>query len=589
MHKTLKAWLIHQCRIVPGAKYAVLLTGPPDQGPYDQALYWPDENWNHTALSRVAQAALQVRQVVIKTRHNEVSPTGEPLDALACPLLLNGGLLGVVAFEMTHRSQSMQQSTAEHLQAGAKWLETMLLLMDSTAQAQMVNLIDLVATALENEKFHVAATDVANELAARYDCNRVSLGFMRNNRVRVDALSHSSRIDHHSNLVCKIQEAMHESVDQGEIIIYPPASKTTFQVTQFHARLAEKHSSTTICTLPLVKNDRAVGALMLERSRDKPFTSEMVRQIEQIALLLGPVLETRRNDERPLYAKIFDSIRRWCGKLFGPRHPGIKAGVVAGSALLIWLSTAQATFHISGDSVLEAKICRAVIAPQQGYIASAHVRAGDLVRAGDRLASLDDRDLMLEQRKWQSQYAQLHKEYRKALTGIDRAQVAIFKAKRAQAEAQLKLVEQQLERIKMMAPFDGLVVKGDLSQAIGSPVERGEVLFKIAPNNNFRVVIKVEDRNIGLIRLRQEGRLKLSGIPDRSITVTIDRITPVATSEQGRNYFRVEAVMDGPSDLLRPGMQGITKIEVGHKKRFWIWTRSMVDWLRLFVWHRLPW
>jgi hypothetical protein len=46
--------------------------------------------------------------------------------------------------------------------------------------------------------------------------------------------------------------------------------------------------------------------------------------------------------------------------------------------------------------------------------------------------------------------------------------------------------------------------------------------------------------------------------------------------------------MDGPSDLLRPGMQGIAKIEIGHRKRLWIWTRPMVDWLRLFVWHRLP-
>jgi multidrug resistance efflux pump len=204
------------------------------------------------------------------------------------------------------------------------------------------------------------------------------------------------------------------------------------------------------------------------------------------------------------------------------------------------------------------------------------------------MATLDDQELRLEQRKWQSQRAQLLKEYRKALAGFDRAEVAILHAKRAQAEAQLKLVEQQLARATLIAPFSGLIVKGDLSQALGSPVSRGEVLYEVAPTDEYRVVLKVDDRDIGLISPEQRGQLKLSGIPDKSINITIDRLTPVATTEEGRNYFRVEAVMDSHSDLMRPGMQGIAKIEIGREKLLWIWTRRLVDWLRLFVWNRLP-
>ena len=262
------------------------------------------------------------------------------------------------------------------------------------------------------------------------------------------------------------------------------------------------------------------------------------------------------------------------------------AGLIA--ALLIWLSLASAMLRISCDSVLEASVCRAVVAPQQGYIAEAHVRAGDLVHNGDLLARLDDEELRLEQRKWQSQRAQLLKEYRKALAGMDRAEVAILNAKRTQAEAQLTLVEKQLARTTLVAPFSGLIVKGDLSQALGSPVTPGEVLYEVAPTDAYRVIMKVDDRDIGLVSLGQRGRLKLSGIPDRTITVTIDRLTPVSTAEEGRNYFRVEAIMDSQSDLMRPGMEGVTKIEVGQEKLFWIWTRRLVDWLRLVAWQRLP-
>ncbi len=588
MKEVLQTWLFHQCRMLPGSIHAVLLTGALDEGPYNRALFWPDKRRDHAALSGVAKAALRNKQAVIKTRNNEVKKTGEPLDALACPLFLSGRLFGVVAIEMTHRSQPMQQATVQQVQAGAKWFETMIQLHGSTAKEQLVNLVDLVAAGLEHEEFRVAATEVTNELAERFSCLRVSLGFLRYNRVRVEALSHSSRIDQNSNMVRAIRDAMSESLDQRTTVVYPVESDDTVLVTRFHTQLAKAQQGAAICTLPLIKNGKALGALVLERVADKPFSAETVEQCEQIGLLLGPVLEARRRDERPLPSKILDFVQSLCTKLFGPRHLPLKVGVALSTVLLIWLSLATATLRISSDSVLEAEIRRSVVAPQQGYIAAAHVRAGDLVREGDLLATLDDQELRLEQRKWQSQRAQLLKEYRKALAGSDRAEVAILNAKRAQAEAQLKLVEQQLARATLVAPFSGLIVKGDLNQALGSPVTRGEVLYEVAPTDEYRVVLKVDDRDIGLVSLGQQGQLKLSGIPDKSINITIDRLTPVSSTEEGRNYFRVEAVMDDYSDLMRPGMQGIAKIEIGREKLLRIWTRRLVDWLRLFVWNRMP-
>ena len=588
MEKVLKTWLLHQCRRLPGSIHAVLLTGPPDEGPYNRVLSWPDEQPDQSVLSHVAQAALRNKQAAIKTRNNTVEKTGEPLDALACPLFLSGRLFGAIAIEVTHRSHPMQEATVQQIQAGAKWLETMILMHGSTAKEQLVNLVDLVAAGLEHEQFRVAATEVANELAERFSCQRVGLGFLRYHRVRVEALSHSSRIDQHSNLVRAIQDAMSESLDQGTTVVYPVESETTVWVTRFHAQLAKLQQGGAICTLPLIKNGKAIGALLLERAADKPFSAETVEQCEQIGLLLGPVLETRRRDERPLPAKILASLQSWGAKLLGPRHLPLKVAVSLTAALLVWLSLASAMLRIPCDSALEAGVCRVVVAPQQGYIATAHFRAGDRVQEGAVLATLDDQELRLEQRKWKSQRAQLLKEYRQALAGSDRAEVAILKAKRAQAEAQLRLVEQQLARTTLVAPFSGLIVKGDLSQALGSPVTRGEVLYEVAPTDDYRVVLKVDDRDIGLVSLGQRGQLKLSGIPDQTIAVTIDRLTPVSATEEGSNFFRVDAVMESHSDLMRPGMEGITKIEIGREKLLWIWTRRLVDWVRLFVWNKMP-
>jgi RND family efflux transporter MFP subunit len=332
-----------------------------------------------------------------------------------------------------------------------------------------------------------------------------------------------------------------------------------------------------------------VGALLLEREADKPFTADTVAQCEQVALLLGPVLETRRRDERPLAAKILESVRSGFSRLFGPGHLLLKMAVGLSVAVMLWFSLANGTFRVSCDAVIEAGVSQIIAAPQQGFIDRADVRAGDLVRKGDRLATLDDRDLQLELRKWQSRTAQLLKEYRQAMARFDRAEIAILKAKRDQAEAQLHLVEQQLARTTLEAPFDGMVIKGDLSQSLGSPVAAGQVLFELAPIDEYRVALKVDERDIGLIAAGQRGRLKLSGIPDLTIDARIDRLTPVSTVEGGRNCFRAEAVMDQPSDLMRPGMEGVVKVEIGQRKLIWIWTRRWVDWMRLFFWKHLAW
>jgi multidrug resistance efflux pump len=49
---------------------------------------------------------------------------------------------------------------------------------------------------------------------------------------------------------------------------------------------------------------------------------------------------------------------------------------------------------------------RAAVAPFQGYVADAPVRAGQTVAAGDLLATLDDRDLALERVRWASEQEQ---------------------------------------------------------------------------------------------------------------------------------------------------------------------------------------
>jgi len=86
----------------------------------------------------------------------------------------------------------------------------------------------------------------------------------------------------------------------------------------------------------------------------------------------------------------------------------------------------------------------------------------------------------------------------------------------------------------------------------------------------------------------QRGELALAAIPGEVFPLTINKVTPVSTAEEGRNYFRVEAQLEHSSDRLRPGMEGVGKINIDRRKLIWIWTHELIDWLRLWLWSWWP-
>ena len=204
------------------------------------------------------------------------------------------------------------------------------------------------------------------------------------------------------------------------------------------------------------------------------------------------------------------------------------------------------------------------------------------------LAELDDRELLLELRQLEGELDELDRQFSKALATLDNAEARILKAKRAQVEARIDLLQQRLARTRLVAPFASVIVSGDLSRSLGKPVERGEVLFELAPLDAYRVVLEVSDKNIRDIAAGQEGMLKLAASPTEQMPLKVVNVTGLSDGDNEPGTFRVEAhLVDAPA-LLRPGMRGVAKVEVGKRRRIWIWTHELFDWMRYQLWPWLP-
>ena len=253
-----------------------------------------------------------------------------------------------------------------------------------------------------------------------------------------------------------------------------------------------------------------------------------------------------------------------------------------------YFALAQGEHRVTAKSVLEAELLRAAVAPFDGFIRSASVRAGDMVKAGDLLAALEDRDLVLGRLKWGAERDKLVQKRREALAKHDLSNLVVLDPQIRQVESQLALAEEKLTRASIVAPFDGIVVSGDLSQMIGSPVERGKTLFEVAPLDAYRLIIHVGERDVRYISVEQRGVMAFAGMPENPLPLVLTKITPVTVAEEGRNSFRVEARLTELGPHLRPGMEGVAKIETGQRSMIWIWTRAVVEWLQLAAWKYLP-
>ncbi len=587
MESLIQNWLSMLCKVLDGVTRAVVFLHLPDRDDFSPIVHWPDDMAGYQEMKNYAIKVGQTRKCMLLNDKEMKTETGEPLDTIACPLFSKGQLYGVLVLQMSGRKTTMQQLAVQQIMAAVVWFEFMSKELSAVKKGQMVILLELVASCLEHERFQVAATEVMTDVASRLSCDRVSIGFLLDHQVKVEAVSHSGVFDRRSSVFRDIAEAMHEAIVQNSTIISPQEDDAPI-LRRCHMVLHDEQRIGNVVTVPFQAGTTFTGAVLFERPSDNLFDQTTAEQLQHIVSLIGPVLAIRYRDEQRLPQKIYKALKTSLEKIVGSSSIAGKLGFAVIVLSIVFFSLKQGDYRVTGDARLEARTQQVLVAPQDGYIATSTVRPGDIIHEGDVLGALDDKDLYLEHRKVSSQYEQLEKEYRDALAKHDRATVRIINARINQSKARLDLIEEQLARTRLTAPFDGFIVSGNLSQSLGAPVERGQVLFTVAPLLDYRVILEVDERDIGTVQVGQGGSMVLSGMPGKPLSFTVEKITLVSTAEEGRNFFTVESQLLEKTDLLRPGMEGVAKITVERRKLIWIWTHRLFDWIRLQLWELLP-
>ena len=443
--------------------------------------------------------------------------------------------------------------------------------------------LQVIAGTLDQSSFDTALAALVGELQHRIRCDRVAVGLLQSGNIKTVAISQQATIDALSGEVRLLNDAMQEACDQDRIILHPDKEQG-LSVTHAHRSLTAGRNNTQVCTIPMCHREQFIGAILFELESESPWSKLTVNLMAEVTDIVAPLIALRQKAERSVTSLAKQRVEERLELLLKPEHLGAKCASLAVLLFLIVGMTFQMTHHVKTSAEIIPVEQRLITAPQRGYISAVAVKPGDQISLGQQLLKLDTRNLELERIKQQNDLQSTRTELRSAMAAHDRKAMAIAKAKLAQTQAQLDLVDIQLNRSLLLAPFDGTVVSGDLTQSIGAPVERGETLFEIAPRDGHRITLLVRESDIGLVRIGQQGDLSIKSNPGETIRFRIHEIHPMAQATDGANNFRVDAEIEDVSFTLRPGQTGIGKIVVGESSILHVLTRDFTQWLRLRLW-----
>jgi len=220
-----------------------------------------------------------------------------------------------------------------------------------------------------------------------------------------------------------------------------------------------------------------------------------------------------------------------------------------------------------------------------GRLAELPVDIGDKVHRGSLLCRLDDKDLQIERSqrlteidsaKFQLQKARRNYERSKHLFGEKLISVEVYEDTRTEfdlasnslqkAESSLHLLEENISKTKILAPFDCTVLTRPVSigQAVSGSAgfNSGTEVMTIANLNDMIVTAHINQADVTRLKQGQNVEVQIESVPGLRMEAVLDRIAPQAILKNGIKGFAARVSIKDIDPRVRPGMTAIIGIPI---------------------------
>lgn len=262
---------------------------------------------------------------------------------------------------------------------------------------------------------------------------------------------------------------------------------------------------------------------------------------------------------------------------------------LGGAALVIGilaLPIRQAALAPAEIVALQPSVLRA---PLQGVVERILVEPNQAVTAGQPLIQLDARELQSRLQSSRQALAIADGEFRQgqqqALSDErSKAGLAVLQGRREQALSDVRFLEQNLDRTRILAPHAGVAVFDDPSDWIGRPVSLGERIMEVADPNQAQLEIQLPVNDAIELSSGAEALLFLNTDPSAPLQAQLKRLGYRASATaDGSMAYRLKAAFAEADPRIRIGLKGTAKVYGERTSLFTYLLRRPLATLRIWL------
>jgi hypothetical protein len=279
----------------------------------------------------------------------------------------------------------------------------------------------------------------------------------------------------------------------------------------------------------------------------------------------APILAGEIERLAATWAYCWEALGRGRRRVGLPRRPLAWAAALALGALA-FVPVRQTALAPAEVVSLDAVV---VASPLDGVVHAFHVRPNQSVERGQPLLSLDDTTLRSRLEVAQQGVAVADAELASASQRAfddapSKADLAVLTARAQERRAELAAIQEQLGRIEVTAPRQGVAVFADPNDWIGKPVVTGERIMQVADPAQPGMLIHLPVADAIALDVGAPVKLYLSVRPLSPLDGrVIETSYQAVVTEEGVASYRLRASFDTGGEGVRVGLKGTAKLYGG--------------------------
>ncbi len=511
-------------------------------------------------MMQASQATIIPPGAAVEGVPNAGNPTGYAL--ILAPLTVDKQVVGLVEILMDPTRRAAQQKSTlrfvgDLCDLAGQYLKNRQM-RQMMSQQRLWNQLETFTHAIHGSlELKDACYAVANDGKRLVGSDRLSVALKVGGRTMIEAVSGQEVVEQRANLIRELTKLCKAVIRSGEDLVYTGNTEGFAPELRdcLEAYVDESGSKAVIVTLlhkpeaDATKDKVPFGCLVAEQIGDELAPTDAHARCEVVSRHASTALWNASEYDRAFLPVLKLIGSPW--RFFRGRTLAKILGVLAALVTLVLVLTFvpwQLTIEGRGSLLPDAR--RNIYAPIAGTVLNVPVQHGQFVKEGEVICELESKELLKEWTKLiaskaeaENQEASLKNQANAAKKTIrDDERISLnaqqweAHIKADSASKQIKIVEEQLKSLQVLAPQDGIITTWEPQKALKRrPVEIGTELLQVAAvGGDWVMEVEVPDDDMGPILDAQSKLQKQVAAGTKPAGSTLEAYFVTATDPEHR-------------------------------------------------------